>query len=184
MGMKWNTIRLLSGSRVSRIKADTPTVNVLWRQQVVPSNSETIDTGGHSMDHDKLSKMLDQQIAIEEKAIKAYEEAMEMIGNFAYRLIFEELLMDSMKHKRIFEVIKQNLALPPSDWDLAMSKRIGEYISPIELEKHIKLEEGMINTLKKQTKTVKDETIRHLLEHVLEDENRHHSVLKKLIAQL
>ncbi|MFW9794221.1 MAG: ferritin family protein, partial [Candidatus Thorarchaeota archaeon] len=124
------------------------------------------------------------QIKIEEKAIKAYEDAMEMISNFAFKLVFEELLMDSRKHKKIFEVLKENLTLPPSDWDLAVSQKIGEYVSPIELEKHIKLEEGMIEVLKKQTKTVKDSTIRRLLEHVLEDENRHHSVLKKLIKQL
>jgi len=136
------------------------------------------------MDRDKLAKMFESQIEIEEKAIKAYEDAKAMIGNFAFKLIFEELMMDSKKHKRIFEVLKQNLTLPPSEWDLAMSQRIGEYISPIELEKHIKLEEGMIEVLKKNIKTVKDETIRRLLEHVLEDENRHHSVLKKLIAQL
>jgi rubrerythrin len=136
------------------------------------------------MDRDKLVKLFEAQIEIEEKAIKAYEDAMEMISNFAFKLVFEELLMDSRKHKRIFEVLKQNLALPPSDWDLAVSQKIGEYVSPNELEKHIKLEEGMIDVLKKQTKTVEDETIRRLLEHVLEDENRHHSVLKKLIKQL
>ncbi|MFW9800113.1 MAG: ferritin family protein [Candidatus Thorarchaeota archaeon] len=136
------------------------------------------------MDRDELTKMLEHQIGIEEKAIKAYEDAMDMIGNFAFRLVFEELLMDSKKHKRIFEVIKESLTIPASEWDLAMSQRIGKYVSPIELERHIKLEEGMINTLKKQIKTIKDETIRRLLEHVLEDENRHHSVLKKLIARL
>ncbi|MFQ5831985.1 MAG: ferritin family protein [Candidatus Thorarchaeota archaeon] len=136
------------------------------------------------MDREELTKILDYQIEIEEKAIQAYEEAMEMIGNFAFKLVFEELLMDSRKHKRIFEVIKQTLTIPPSEWDLAVSRRIGEYISPIELEEHIKLEEDMINTLKKQIKTMKDETIKRLLEHVLEDENRHHSVLKKLIARL
>lgn len=136
------------------------------------------------MDRDKLVKLFEAQIEIEEKAIKAYEDAMEMISNFAFKLVFEELLMDSRKHKRIFEVLKQNLALPPSDWDLAVSQKIGEFVSPNELEKHIKLEEGMIDVLKKQTKTVEDETIRRLLEHVLEDENRHHSVLKKLIKQL
>jgi rubrerythrin len=136
------------------------------------------------MDRDKLIKLFEAQIEIEEKAIKAYEDAMEMIDNFAFKLIFEELLMDSRKHKRIFEVLKENLTLPPSDWDLAVSRKIGEYVSPIELEKHIKLEEGMIEVLKKQTKTVEDSTIRRVLEHVLEDENRHHSVLKKLIKQL
>lgn len=136
------------------------------------------------MDRDKLIKLFEAQIEIEEKAIKAYEDAVEMIGNFAFILVFEELLMDSRKHKRIFEVLKQNLALPPSDWDLAVSQKIGKFVSPIELEKHIKLEEGMIDVLKKQTKTVEDVTIRRLLEHVLEDENRHHSVLRKLIDQL
>ena len=136
------------------------------------------------MDRENLIKMFERQIEVEEKAIKAYEDAMEKIGNFAFRLVFEELLMDSRKHKRIFEVLKQNLTLPPSEWELAVSQRIGEYVSPIELEKHIKLEEGMIELLKKEVKTVEDETTRRLLEHVLEDENRHHSVLKKLIAQL
>ena len=136
------------------------------------------------MDRENLVEMFERQIEVEEKAIKAYEDAMEMIGNFAFRLVFEELLMDSRKHKRIFEVLKQNLTLPPSEWDLAVSQRIGKYVSPIELEKHIKLEEGMIELLKKNVKTIKDETIRRLLEHVLEDENRHHSVLKKFIAQL
>jgi rubrerythrin len=136
------------------------------------------------MDRDKLVKMFERQIEIEEKAIEAYKDAMEMIGNFAFRLIFEELLMDSTKHKRIFEVLKQNIIRPPSEWDLAVSQKIGEYVSPIELEKHIKLEEGMIELIEKNVKTMDNETVKRLLEHVLEDEHRHHSVLKKLIAQL
>ncbi|MHA2378526.1 MAG: ferritin family protein [Candidatus Thorarchaeota archaeon] len=136
------------------------------------------------MDRDELTKELEHQIEVEDEAIKAYEDAMGMVGNFAFKLIFEELLMDSRKHKRIFEAIKESLAAPQSEWDLAMSRRIGEYISPIKLEQHIKLEEDMIDTLKKQVKTLRDGTIRRLLEHVLEDENRHHSVLKKLIARL
>jgi rubrerythrin len=136
------------------------------------------------MDRDKLVKLFERQIEVEENAIKAYKDAMEMIGNFAFRLIFEELLMDSTKHKRIFEVLKQNIIRPPSEWDLVVSQRIGEYVSPIELEKHIKLEEGMIELIKKNVKTVDDETVKRLLEHVLEDEHRHHTVLKKLIAQL
>ncbi|MFW9802769.1 MAG: hypothetical protein ACFFFC_08970 [Candidatus Thorarchaeota archaeon] len=136
------------------------------------------------MDRDQLVKLLDRQIDVEDRAIKAYEDAMAMIGNFAFRLIFEGLLMDSKKHKRIFEVLKENILLPPSDWDLAVSKKIGEYVSPIELERHIKLEEGMIELIKKNVKSVDDETVRSLLEHVLEDEKRHHSVIKKLIAQL
>ena len=136
------------------------------------------------MDRDKLVKLFEAQIKIEEKAIEAYKDAMEMIGNFAFRLIFEGLRMDSMKHKRIFEVLKENVLLPPSEWDLVVSKKIGEYVSPIELEKHIKLEEGMIELIKKNVKTIDDDTIKSLLEHVLEDEKRHHSVIKKLIAEL
>ncbi|MFW9911335.1 MAG: ferritin family protein [Candidatus Thorarchaeota archaeon] len=136
------------------------------------------------MDRDQLVKLFDRQIDVEERAIKAYGDALAMIGNFAFRLIFEGLLMDSKKHKRIFEVLKENVMLPPSEWDLAVSQKIGEYVSPIELERHIKLEEGMIELIKKNVKSVEDKTIRSLLEHVLEDEKRHHSVIKKLIAQL
>ena len=136
------------------------------------------------MDRDQLVKLFDRQIDVEERAIKAYGDALAMIGNFAFRLIFEGLLMDSKKHKRIFEVLKENIMLPPSEWDLAVSKKIGEYVSPIELERHIKLEEGMIELIKKNVKSVKDKTIRNLLEYVLQDEERHHSVIKELIAQL
>ncbi len=136
------------------------------------------------MDRDKLAEIFESQIEIEEKAIKAYEEAMQMIGNFAFRLVFEELLMDSRKHKRIFEVLKQHITLQPSEWDLKLSKKIGEYVSPTEIEAHIKLEEDMIRIIKATAKDVEDETVRRLLEHVLEDENRHHSVLKKLIEQI
>jgi rubrerythrin len=136
------------------------------------------------MDRDQLVKLFDRQIDVEERAIKAYGDALAMIGNFAFRLIFEGLLMDSKKHKRIFEVLKENIMLPPSEWDLAVSKKIGEYVSPIELERHIKLEEGMIELIKTNVKSVEDKTIRNLLEYVLQDEKRHHSVIKELIAQL
>lgn len=136
------------------------------------------------MDRDQLVKLFDRQIDVEERAIKAYGDALAMIGNFAFRLIFEGLLMDSKKHKRIFEVLKENIMLPPSEWDLAVSQKIGEYVSPIELERHIKLEEGMIELIKTNVKSVEDKTIRNLLEYVLQDEKRHHSVIKELIAQL
>ncbi|MFX1332104.1 MAG: hypothetical protein ACFE9W_11120, partial [Promethearchaeota archaeon] len=74
------------------------------------------------MDRDQLVRLFDRQIDVEDRAIKAYGDALAMIGNFAFRLIFEGLLMDSKKHKRIFEVLKENIMLPPSEWDLAVSK--------------------------------------------------------------
>ncbi|MFW9985066.1 MAG: ferritin family protein [Candidatus Odinarchaeota archaeon] len=137
------------------------------------------------MDRDELIKNLESHIKIEETAVELYKEAMDIVDHFAFRLIFEELMMDSTKHKRVFEAIKKALVeTPPSEWDLLLSHKIGKYVVPLELERHIELEEGMITSLKKEIKMLGKGVVRRLLEHILEDEQRHHSTLKQLITKI
>lgn len=137
------------------------------------------------MDRNALLKRLDGYIEVEDEAIKLYKEAMDMIDHFAFRLIFEELMMDSTKHKRIFEAIKEAVTKTTnSEWDLLVGQKIGRYVVPFELERHIKLEENMIDGLKKEIKTVEKGIVQQLLKRVLEDEQRHHSTLKNLIEKL
>ena len=137
------------------------------------------------MNRDEWLKKLDSYIEVEDKAIKLYKEGMEMVDHSAFRLIFEELMLDSTKHKRIFEAVKEEMTkTSDSEWDTLVGRKIGRYVVPIELERHIKLEEKMIDSLNREIKTVKKGIVQELLKHVLEDEEKHHSTLKKLIAKI
>ena len=103
------------------------------------------------MNRDEWLKKLDSYIEVEDKAIKLYKEGMEMVDHSAFRLIFEELMLDSTKHKRIFEAVKEEMTkTSDSEWDTLVGRKIGRYVVPIELERHIKLEEKMIDSLQEE----------------------------------
>ncbi len=137
------------------------------------------------MAHEKLLKMLEKAIKIEDKAVELYGETTLMIENVAVKLLIESMRMDSAKHARIYRTIKRVLEETPySLKDFHVERWVDKLVAKRELAEHIKAEEDMIALLEETIPKIEQKTIKALLEHVLEDEKRHHAMLKKDILNV
>ncbi len=137
------------------------------------------------MVHEKLLGMIARQIIVEEKAVEIYTETGKMIDNAAVKLLFEEMAQDSAKHARMYKEVERILKEQPYSFkDFHVDRWTDKLVAKRELEKHIKIEEEMIELLKEELKIVEQKTIKAILEHILEDEYRHHRVLKEVISRV
>lgn len=137
------------------------------------------------MVHEKLLEMIAKQIKVEDKAVKIYEATAKMTDNAAIKLLMEELAMDSGKHGKMYRTIERVLKKQPYSFaDFHEDRWTDKLVAKRELKNHIKMEEEMIQLLEKEIKMVEQPTIKAILEHILQDEHRHHTVLKKVISQI
>jgi len=135
--------------------------------------------------HKELLDFIQKAINIEKQAVKLYKNTAATIDNAAVKLIIDELGMDSSKHAKMYETIERVLKKQPYSFkDFHEEKWTDKLVAKRDLEQHIKIEEHMIELVQEQIKIVKQPTIKAILEHILEDEKRHHSYLMQVIKGL
>lgn len=135
------------------------------------------------MTHEKLLEMIARQIAVEDKAVGIYKETLKLIENAAVKLLFEGMAMDSGKHAKMYRTIESVLKKQPYSFkDFHEDRWTDKLVAKRELEKHIKMEEQMIEFLKQELAMVEQKTIKAILEDILQDELRHHKTLKDVIS--
>jgi rubrerythrin len=135
--------------------------------------------------HKELLDFVERAIKIEKQAVELYEDTAKTIDNAAVKLIIEELGMDSNKHAKMYQTIERVLKKQPYSFkDFHEEKWTDKLVAKRDLSKHIKIEERMIELLEEHLKIVKQPTIKAILEHVLEDEQRHHKILMQVIKGL
>ncbi len=129
------------------------------------------------MVHEKLLEMIGRQIKVEDKAVEIYTKTAKMTDNAAIRLLMEEMAMDSGKHGKMYRTIEKVLKKQPYSFaDFHEDRWTDKLVAQRELRNHIKMEE--------EIKITEQPTIKAILEHILQDEHRHHSVLKNVISQI
>jgi rubrerythrin len=134
------------------------------------------------MPHEKLLEMIARQIAVEDKAVEIYRETLKTTDNAAIKLLFDGMAMDSGKHAKMYRTIENVLKKQPYSFkDFHEDRWTDKLVAKRELEKHIKMEEEMIELLKQELTMVEQKTIKAILEHILQDELRHHKTLKDVI---
>ncbi|MFX1562913.1 MAG: ferritin family protein [Promethearchaeota archaeon] len=137
------------------------------------------------MVHEKLLEMIGRQIKVEDKAVEIYTKTAKMTDNAAIRLLMEEMAMDSGKHGKMYRTIEKVLKKQPYSFaDFHEDRWTDKLVAQRELRNHIKMEEEMIQLLEEEIKITEQPTIKAILEHILQDEHRHHSVLKNVISQI
>lgn len=135
------------------------------------------------MSQETLVDLIKQQIAVEKNFVATISKELRNIHNVAAKLLLLETQKDSEKHALILEgildVISQKDAKPL--WDTLLDSYVDKIVVRKNLENHIKTETTMLEHIKKEMKETKDEGIRLLLEHIANDEEKHHKILQTVI---
>lgn len=135
--------------------------------------------------HKELLEMITRAIKIEERAVELYKKTAETVDNAAVKLLIDELGMDSGKHAKMYRTIERVLKEQPYSFkDFHEEKWTDKLVAKRDLKEHIEVEKNMIELLQEQIKIAKQPTVKAILEHILEDEKRHHKILMQVIGEL
>ncbi|MEM2897396.1 MAG: hypothetical protein QXG01_07520 [Candidatus Bathyarchaeia archaeon] len=117
--------------------------------------------------------MLDAQREIE-KVADELKSTMDKADNEAVKLLLHVIMMDSLKHARILQAIKE----------IIERKGVFAYVEKYEvkkaLEKHILEEQEMLNHIENIVKKAEEGRVKSILEGILSEEYRHHESLRQL----
>jgi rubrerythrin len=124
---------------------------------------------------DKLVKFLENQITLENKIVKSITESAENIDNEAVSTALQGISLDSKKHAMMYQSaisLMTSTSAALNDEQLDLQKKV--------VDDHIKMEEAVIKELDKMLPSVENEKVEILLKAILQDEKRHHKLLKTL----
>ena len=124
---------------------------------------------------DKLLKFMENQISLENKIVKSIKDSADKIDNEAVSTALLGISLDSKKHAMMYRsainlMTTSSAALNQEQLDL--QKKV--------VNDHIKMEEAVIKELEKMLPTIENEKVELLLKAILQDEVRHHKLLKTL----
>ena len=135
--------------------------------------------------HEELLKLIEKAIKIENKAVDLYKKTAKTVDNAAVKLLIDELGMDSAKHAKMYKTIEKVLKETPYSFrDFHVDKWTDKLVAKRDLGEHIEVEKLMIELIQEQIKVTEQPTIKAILEHILEDEKRHHRILMQVIGEL
>ena len=118
---------------------------------------------------------MENQISLENKIVKSIKDSADKIDNEAVSTALLGISLDSKKHAMMYTsaislMTTSSAALNQEQLDL--QKKV--------VNDHIKMEEAVIKELEKMLPTVENEKVELLLKAILQDEERHHKLLKTL----
>ena len=123
---------------------------------------------------DEQLEMLKKQKAFEDETVKRLTPLYNSLKNPLTKLFIHRIILDTMKHSDLYgALIYLNTR--------ALGGDIDRKIMTQELTTHVKEENKMLNQAIEISKTVKDENFRKVLEGIVEDEKRHHRILRELL---
>ncbi|MFW9809994.1 MAG: hypothetical protein ACFFE6_11520 [Candidatus Thorarchaeota archaeon] len=130
----------------------------------------------------EIIAVLDEQIQLEQNTLEKIVKLEEDSKETAVRLVFLDLRLDTWKHIKFLEGMKELLSTTPCDeW----SAKVARYAGRIKLERELNSlaleEDRMISLLEKALGKISDPIARLLLEHMREEESDHSTDLKQLV---
>jgi rubrerythrin len=131
----------------------------------------------------KLIDLIKKQKAIEDQVSKSVEEQLETVNTMAGRLLLTEMKFDAKKHSAILQGILDAIENNSETqlWDHKIHSYVDKLVAKKELERHIVIEKTTLDMAKKEMKHTNDSGIKLLLQHIAEDEDRHHNLLKTIV---
>lgn len=136
---------------------------------------------------ERLIELIKKQIGIEENNVRQVSETEKKIDNAAAKMSLLEIRLDSQKHADILNGILEVLrGGPPSKtlWEYRIESYIDPFVVKRELESHIKREDEMLDHVEEEIKQTKDEGLKLLLQHIADDERKHHDILEAIVKHL
>ena len=137
--------------------------------------------------NDKLVQLIKEQIEIEKENVRQVGETEKKVGNAAAELFLNVIKLDSKKHVDIFNgLLKVLHGIPPSKtlWEHRMESYIDPFVVKRELENHMDREAEMIVHVEEEIKQTEDEGLKLLLQHIADDERKHHKILQTVVKHL
>ncbi len=118
---------------------------------------------------------------LERAAARALREEMKDIDHHGIKALFEVLAADSTKHAGMVRMMLDWLKSGELSRETFVSTWQQRNKGLEAIKHHIQREEKMIDLLKDEVIAAKDKVTKILLKHILDDEKRHHQILKEEI---
>lgn len=128
---------------------------------------------------DELVDLFKNQIKIEQTIVDSVKEGLTEIENPAVKGVLNGISLDSLKHAQMYSSAIALLTSVPqalTEENLDKQKEL--------VKKHIELEALVIQKLREIIPSVQNEKVKLLLNAILEDEKRHHTLLQKVLEIL
>jgi len=123
-----------------------------------------------------LLEFIRRQIDVENDIVRSLNEALKDIQNPAVKGVLRGISLDSLKHADMYASALMLLTTAPK----ALSQEQLERHRGL-VEKHIRMEAELIEKISSMLPTVENEKVKLLLTSILEDEKRHHALLKQVL---
>lgn len=133
---------------------------------------------------EKLIQLMKKQIGIENEHVTHLIDLESKVDGAAAKLLLMEMRLDSQKHAGILEGILRVIeGMPPSKtlWDYRTESYVDQVAVKRSLEEHIKMETDVLSQVQGQIRQTDDEGIRLLLQHIADDEKKHHKILGTIV---
>ena len=128
-----------------------------------------------------LTDLIEEQIKLENEIANKFRKLEGRVDSMAARLLIHEMLLDTKKHAEILELALKVAGGPEPFWEMTIDVEADKRTVKGELEDHIKAENTMIREIDEEMKKTKDEALKLLLTHFMEDEKKHHRNLEIII---
>lgn len=126
----------------------------------------------------KLIELLKKQRDLELEHVERLRPSIEKSGHRLVSALLETILHDSRKHAALCQaLIDVEAGAAPVTLDVDMGAAVGLHQDILQ---HLRVEESMIARLESMREEVEEPRVREILDHLLADERRHHSLLQRL----
>ena len=128
---------------------------------------------------EELVEFLKEQVKVENKIVDALNKSLPEIDNPTVKGVLKGVSLDSVKHAEMYASavrLMTTVSKALTQENLDKQKDL--------VERHIQMEADLIKKISKVLPTVKDSKVKLLLSAILEDEKRHHGLLKQILEIL
>ncbi len=125
---------------------------------------------------DDLVNFLKNQVTVEKDIVSSLEKAIVDMKNPAVKGVLKGVSLDSTKHAELYTASVTLLTSPSTalaQQDLDIQRNL--------IQRHIDIEAKLIKVLKEKIPEIENQKVVFLLKAILEDEIRHHAMLKMVL---
>lgn len=125
---------------------------------------------------DELTEFLKKQIEVENEIVKSLNKSLGDIQNPTVKGVLKGISLDSVKHSEMYTsaiMLLTSVSQALTQEHLDKQKDL--------VERHIRMEAELIKKIEKILPTVENRKVKLLLNAILEDERRHHGLLKNVL---
>ena len=131
------------------------------------------------MANERLIKLLETQLALEKESARSLRKEMKDIDHVGIKALFEICAADSTKHAAIVQMMLESLESGELSRETFVSTWQQRNQGLEAIKAHVDREKKMIELIKDEVLATDDKLIKTLLQHILNDEERHHKILKE-----